>query len=238
MGNKVTKKDLFLELANPDPQTGESRWVYKTEFVGKYAVLVETNGETWSRKDHSALSREYLIEKDRSITPGRGVDAWRLIGYNKDANKRFRQHIRKDIREYFKGKNCVMLGVNGFSINTKIEIDHKDGRKNDPRVSNVKTQEVEDFQPLCKAANDVKRHICNKCKETNIRWDAKNILGNPYSFYEGDENYTENLGCVGCYQYDPVAYRKKCVEKISGEAASFVMKKLYDIEDSENSKKK
>lgn len=45
-------------------------------------------------------------------------------------------------------------------------------------------------------------------KETNKRWDAKNILGNPYSYYEGDENYNESIGCVGCYQYDPVEYRK------------------------------
>ena len=139
------------------------------------------------------------------------------------------QNIRKEIRDFYKDKNCVMLGVHGFSTNTRIEIDHKDGRKNDPRVSNQETQTLSDFQPLCKAANDVKRHICSKCKETDIRWDAKNILGNPYSFYEGDEHYSEELGCVGCYQYDPVEYRKKCVEKIAGEAAGFVMRKLYGL---------
>ncbi len=127
-----------------------------------------------------------------------------------------------------------MLGVNGNSENTKIEIDHKDGRKNDLRVSNSNTQKLEDFQPLCKAANDIKRQICKNCKETDKRWDAKNIKGNPYSFYEGDENYTNDLGCIGCYQYDPVEYRKTCAKKISKEASEhtveFIMQKLYPNE--------
>ena len=70
-----------------------------------------------------------------------------------------------------------------------------------------------------------------KCKESNIRWSAKNILGNPYDFYAGSERYTADLGCVGCYQYDPVAYRKITTQNIIKEAtkntAEFIMKKLY-----------
>ena len=108
-----------------------------------------------------------------------------------------------------------MLGVCGKSENTTIEIDHKDGRKDSMRVSELAMQEFEDFQPLCKAANDIKRQICKTCKETNTRWSAKNIKGNPYDFYAGDERYIAQseggLGCVGCYQYDPVA--KKVREK-------------------------
>ena len=50
-----------------------------------------------------------------------------------------------------------MLGINGNSENTKIEIDHKDGRKNNHRISDPKNQELTDFQQLTKAANDVKR---------------------------------------------------------------------------------
>lgn len=99
------------------------------------------------------------------------------------------------------------------------------------RVSDMETQKLEDFQPLCKAANDIKRQICKKCKETDKRWDAKNLIGNPYSFYEGDENYTDDLGCRGCYQYDPVEYRIQSVRMISEEAiqigVDIVMKKIY-----------
>lgn len=226
----MTKTELFIKLAKPN-ENGESRWVYSTEFVGEYADLQLGNGGSWCRAS-SSLAKKYIVEFDKSITKGNSIDAVRLVGLRKEGT--FNQNIRKDIRDYYKDKRCVMLGVCGFSENTKIEIDHKDGRKEDWRVSNPSTQLLEDFQPLCKAANDVKRQICKECKLTGQRWDAQNIKGNPYSFYEGDNNYNETLGCVGCYQYDPVAYRKSCVARVSREASEhtteYIMKKLYPQE--------
>ena len=223
----MTKNELFLELAQPD-SNGISRWVLSSEFTGKYSDLKFGNGGSWCRAG-SSLAKKYIVEVDKTITPGSCIDAVRLNGFRNEDT--FNQAIRKDIRDFYREQRCVMLGVRGFSENTKIEIDHKDGRKEDWRVSNPETQNVEDFQPLCKAANDVKRQICKVCKSTNKRWDATNIKGNPYPFYEGDSIYTEEQGCVGCYQYDPVAYRKACVRRISIEAsehtAEFIMKKLY-----------
>lgn len=226
----MTKAELFIKLANPN-EKGESRWVYATEFVGEYAVLKLGNGGSWYR-GNTSLAKKYIVETNKSITPGNKTDAVRLVGFINDDT--FNQNIRKDIRDFYRTQQCVMLGVRGFSENTKIEIDHKDGRKEDWRVSNPATQLIEDFQPLCKAANDVKRQICKECKSTNKRWNAQNIKGNPYPFYEGDDNYTEALGCVGCYQYDPVAYRKSCVARVSKEAsehtAEYIMQKLYPQE--------
>lgn len=223
----MTKTELFIKLAKPN-NIGQSRWVYSTEFIGEYIDLQLGNGGSWCRAN-STLAKRYIVEFDKSITKGNSIDAIRLAGYRQEET--FNQNIRKDIRDYYKSQRCVMLGVCGFSENTKIEVDHKDGRKEDWRVSNPTTQSMADFQPLCKAANDVKRQICKECKRTGLRWDAQNIKGNPYSFYEGDENYTDELGCVGCYQYDPVAYRKSCVNRVSKEAsehtAEYIMQKLY-----------
>lgn len=230
MAKKKTKTDLFLELAKPN-KDGISRWVKTTEFVGEYKNLQFGNGGSWCRAS-SSLSKRYIVEVDKNLTSGNSIDAVRLNGFKTE--KTFSQAIRKDIKDFYKDKNCVMLGVHGFSENTKIEVDHKDGRKNDLRVSDKSTQKIEDFQPLCKAANDVKRQICKNCKKTDKRWDAKNILGNPYSFYQGDENYTDELGCIGCYQYDPVEYRKESAKRIAKEVSEntteFIMKKLYGNE--------
>lgn len=226
----MSKTDLFLELAKPN-EKGVSRWVDVTEFIGKYTELQLGNGGSWCRKN-SILARNYIVEFNKAKTKGNSIDSIRLNGFNSDDS--FNQVIRKDIKDFYKTQNCVMLGINGSSENTKIEIDHKDGRKEDLRVSNSQTQKFEDFQPLCKAANDVKRQICKRCKETNKRWDAKNIKGNPYSFYDGDENYTNELGCKGCYQYDPVEYRKTCTKMISKEASEhtidYIMNKFYPNE--------
>lgn len=226
----MSKTDLFLELAKPN-EKGVSRWVDVTEFTDKYTELQLGNGGSWCRKS-SILARKYIVEFNKAKTKGNSIDSIRLNGFNSDDS--FKQAIRKDIKDFYKTQNCVMLGINGNSENTKIEIDHKDGRKDDWRVSNSQTQRFEDFQPLCKAANDVKRQICKRCKETNKRWDAKNIKGNPYSFYDGDENYTNELGCKGCYQYDPVEYRKTCTKMISKEASEhtidYIMNKFYPNE--------
>ena len=223
----MTKTDLFIELAQPDSE-GVSRWVLSSEFVGKYVDLQLGNGGSWWRAS-SSLAKRFIVEFDKSLSPGNSIDAVRLAGYRREET--FSQAIRKDIKDFYKEQRCVMLGVKGFSENTRIEIDHKDGRKEDWRVSNPSTQRLDDFQPLCKAANDIKRQICKECKLSNERWDATNIKGNPYPFYEGDKDYTTDLGCVGCYQYDPVAYRKACVKRISEEASKhttdFIMKKLY-----------
>lgn len=218
----MTKTELFIKLAEPN-ENGISRWVMTSEFVDNYKELQLGNGGSWCRAN-SSLAKKYKVEFDKTKTLGNSIDAIRLNGFNNE--QAFNQNIRQDIKDFYKNKNCVMLGIRGNSENTKIEIDHKDGRKNDDMVSDVKTQRVEDFQPLCKAANDAKRQICRRCKETNKRWNAKNIKGNPYEFYEGDENYTDEQGCVGCYQYDPVEYRKSSIKKISKEAADYIANKL------------
>lgn len=226
----MTKADLFIELSQPNPE-GVSRWVSVSEFVGKYKSLKLGNSGSWCRAG-STLAKKFHVEFNKKLSSGNSIDAIRLNGYK--IEEVFNQVIRKDIKDFYKEQRCVMLGVKGFSENTKIEVDHKDGRKEDYCVSNLSTQQMSDFQPLCKAANDVKRQICKECKLTNERWDATNIKGNPYSFYEGDKNYTEELGCVGCYQYDPVEYRKSCARKISKEASEhtveYIMKKLYPDE--------
>lgn len=204
--SSAKKAELFLELAKPNEE-GVSRWVNVSEFTEKYADLQLGNGFDFGRKE-SSLAKKYIIETDKSITSGNGIDRIRLNGFNK--SKQFSQNIRTDIKNKISKRPCAMLGtVGGTSTNMKIEVDHKDGRKNDMRVSNPDTQTIEDFQPLCKAANDFKRQKCKECKETNIRWSAANLEGfEDFPFYDGDENYNEEIGCRGCYLYDPVAYRK------------------------------
>jgi len=219
----MTKTNLFLELASPN-ENGVSRWVEIAEFVEKYKELQLGNGGSWCRAS-STLAKKYVVEFDKNISSGNSIDRIKLNGYN--LQKSFNQHIRQDIKDFYKTQNCVMLGINGNSENTRIEIDHKNGRKESQRVSTSALQKLEDFQPLCKAANDAKRQICKRCKQTDKRWSAKNIKGNPYDFYDGDENFTQELGCVGCYQYDPVEYRKSSVQKISKEVCNDILKKLY-----------
>ncbi len=198
----MTKTELFIKLAQPNKQ-GVSRWVNVDEFVGEYACLTFGNGASWARKE-STLAKKYIVEFDKSITKGNGIDRIRLAGFN-DGD--YSQHIRSDIKRAIKAQRCVVLGT------SDPEVDHKNGMKNEDRVMRNEDQRLEDFQPLSKAANDAKRQYCKDCKRTQIRFDAKR-LGYPMSYYAGQahHNFEENA-CVGCYWYDPIEFKRHLQEK-------------------------
>ena len=198
----MTKTELFIKLANPD-KNGISRWVSVAEFVEEYACLTFGNGASWARKE-STLAKRYIIEFDKSVTPGNSIDRIRLNGFN-DGN--FSQHIRADIKRIIKTRRCVVLGT------SNPEVDHKNGMKNEDRVMQNEDQRLEDFQPLSKAANDAKRQFCKECMRTKRRFDAKR-LGYPMSYYQGGENHNfEKDACIGCYWYDPLEFKKHLMEK-------------------------
>ncbi len=198
----MTKTELFIKLAQPN-ENGVSRWVDTSEFVGEYACLTFGNGASWARKE-SMLARKYVIEFDKSITPGNGIDRIRLNGLN---NGDYSQHIRADIKRTIKAQRCVVLGT------SNPEVDHKNGMKNEDRVMRNEDQRLEDFQPLSKAANDAKRQYCKECRRTGIRYDAKK-LGYPMSYYKGGATHNnEENACEGCYWYDPIEFKKHLQEK-------------------------
>ena len=157
-GIVMTKTDLFLKLAKPDTE-GKSRWVDVSEFIGEYAQLKFGNGASWARKE-SNLAKKYIIEFDKSQTPGNGIDRIRLNGFN---DNDFSQHINAEIKRIIKSQRCVVLGT------SNPEVDHKNGMKNESRVMRNEHQRLSDFQPLSKAANDAKRQFCKECMRTGIR---------------------------------------------------------------------
>ena len=198
----MTKTELFIKLAQPN-KNGVSRWVDISEFVGEYACLTFGNGASWARKE-STLAKKYIIEFDKSITPGNGIDRIRLNGLN---NGDYSQHIRADIKRTIKSQRCVVLGT------SNPEVDHKNGMKNEDRVMRNEDQRLEDFQPLSKAANDAKRQYCKECRRTGIRYDAKK-LGYPMSYYKGGATHNnEENAWEGCYWYDPIEFKKHLIEK-------------------------
>lgn len=205
----ATQQELFLELAKPN-ENGISRWVDTSEFVGKYSSLELLNGLSWGRRS-SALARKYNLETDKSITAGNKIDRIRLNGFNTCHTSTHTQSIRSDIKLEISKQRCVVLGTNR-SCDHKTEVDHKDGRKDDGRVMNTSTQKLEDFQPLSKPANDAKRQFCKECKETGNRYDAKK-LGYTVSFTYGKLVYEEEIGCKGCFWFDPVAFRQELIAK-------------------------
>jgi hypothetical protein len=196
---KKSKRKMFIELANPDDD-GKSKIITREEFE-KIEELKLGNGGSWCRYN-SKLADTFIIkiyrygDADNSM-----ISAIELCGWNRDIQ--VTQRINKKIVDELKDKPCVFCGCT-----SNIEIDHKDGRKNDLSLNDIENQSEEQFQTTCKHCNDIKRQWCKECKKTNKRWSATNIKGLTIGFYKGDENYEGS--CVGCYLYDPYEYRKYC----------------------------
>lgn len=215
---KDSKPFLFLELAKPNDK-GLSRWVEKNEFVGKYSPLMFKNGADWCRKE-SSIAKYFYVEFDKNKTSGNGVDKIKLAGFKREKDQIGSQSIKKSIKDYYKDQRCVILGT------SNIEVDHKNGWKNNDKVMDIKTQKINDFQPLSKAANDAKRQFCKECRRTNIRFDAKR-LGYPMSYYYGDKKHNGSpTGCEGCFWYDPIEFRNYL--KFSEESTKEINRKYQE----------
>lgn len=227
--------DCFLELGNFDPKTKKTRFVHVDEFTGEYEKLKCGNGGSWCRFDGS-LGKQFqlmTVKRNGSIryswepteeeltaiendleaykqtkrvvfTKGTDILLFRIYG---EQSKLMNRAIRKDIRDAVCKLPCVVCGCT-----TNIECDHKNDLYNDPRVNNVETQRLDDFQALCKHCNDQKRQVVKKTKETGKRYGASNIpslkaLGVP-DFTVGDERFDPMKvdALVGTYWYDPVDF--------------------------------
>lgn len=182
----MNRTELVIKLFNPD-ENGISRWVYKTQCIGEYKDLYPTNGNTWYR--NKGLSH-YIFEKEDTPKGTR----WRFNGFkNINSSRKVDPYIWNKIRN----KPCVVTGLE-LCAGHKIEVDHKDGRYPE-RVLNVETQTEEDFQPLYDKINKQKRSDCVKCRETNVRFNAKE-KGFTISVTEGSLAYEGT--CKGCYWFD------------------------------------
>lgn len=192
-----SKADLFLELAKPDEQ-GFSRAVPISEFTGRYTGLLFGNGGSWARDD-GGLAHRYNIRRNK--------DGGRIVSVELQGMKKIpiQKTINADIKKHYKGMRCVVLDT------SETECDHKDGRRDDPRLNDPKKQTLDDFQPLSKAANNAKRQHCKRCRETNERYDAK-PFGYPVSQVKGNGKY--NGTCVGCYWHDPIEFRQLAYSSI------------------------
>ena len=113
----------------------------------------------------------------------------KIIGifiHSKYSNKSTR-HINKNIVKIIKSKNCIICGSG-----TDIEVDHKNYLYNDERVNNIKTQVIEDFQPLCKHCNIVKREKC-KTKLLPPIIECLPIVPNNVEFWIDPILYVKNV---------------------------------------------
>jgi len=181
----------FEDAVKPD-KYGHSKPLPVTEFH-KYGLAQFGNGSGWARDD-GGLGKKYKLHKPKDS--GGRIVAVGTVGWAEPA---FDGSIAQEVYGYHKDRPCVVL-----AISTKIEMDHKAGRKHSYRP----VESCDEFQPMSKSVNIAKRSHCQNCAKTNMRFDAK-ILGYTVSVTAGTVDYRGT--CVGCYWHDPIAFNASLV---------------------------
>jgi hypothetical protein len=130
-----------------------------------------------------------------------------IFGYR---TKSLQRPIRKDILDFIRKQSCINCGSG-----TDIACDHKNDLYNDDRVLNLKTQRLDDFQPLCRHCNLQKRQVCKNEILNNKVFNAQALLVKfsvykdkfPWEFKTFDINniYTK----YDSYWYDVENYQRK-----------------------------
>ena len=145
---------------------------------------------------------ELLWQVKRVAGPRSRVTHLRMVGINEQ--RQFNQRIRADIVSELRSTGICNISLLPVPEQDK-EVDHRWGYKEADAhadVMNTCTQSVDDFQLLHRCMNLIKREACKKCRETGCRY-----VHPEKPFVQGDEVFTSELGCVGCYLAQPERYR-------------------------------
>lgn len=143
-----------------------NRWANK-KF--NYTVIYH-NGKTKTYSDNiNDTINEMLLDK---FVKNHSTNAIGIIGIFVHSLKLNTLYypVSNKIKSIIKVQNCVSCG----SYNNII-CDHKNDLYNDKRVLSIKTQTVNDFQPLCNHCNLLKRQINKIERETNKLFSAKKL---------------------------------------------------------------
>jgi hypothetical protein len=174
------------------------RWANK-KF--NYTVIYSKKTRLYSENNEDVIPTE-LLEEFLVNNNGSGIIG--VFVHSKRLNIQKRP-IDKKIHKEITSNSCVVCGTN------ETICDHKNDLYNDERVLIIKTQTVDDFQPLCNHCNLQKRQICRLEQENKKIYSAKNIQR--YKIYDFEfpwekKNYDKlDIHCkTDTFWYDPVKF--------------------------------
>ena len=216
------KWEYLVEYCQPGVNGYPSR-IYTREEIEEYGRkkgvnLTWGNGGNYVRTDSNGLFQQqydYTLIKDNGVNhniphfdeAGNLIPkaSGKILGIQfngpmteekLELRKKYQTHdhsIPKNIHtSVLKNAVCPVLG-----LTSTLQWDHKDGTYE----KTSKELTVEDGQALSASANITKRTHCKQCQKVNKRFDAR-LLGFLVGWLKGDENYTTEVGCEGCYWHD------------------------------------
>ena len=178
------------------------------KFYNSGRVVVVEYGE--ERKDK--LKGVDELPHDPRLAPNHLV-AWQLYGFSV-SHEDPKTAPTASIKAALAGEPCVF----SLSSGEGLQIDHKYGREDQRHHPKPADLTVKHFQRVTRERNMFKKSQCQKCRNSNARFDAKQ-LGFASGWTAGTAEFDgAKEGCCGCYLFDPIDFCKEI-------SASFRQKK-------------
>lgn len=159
----------------------------------------DENGNWYKRKK---------CNKCANVTIHRKLKTIEILPNNLKARAGIPKQIAKRAKQLFE---CIDEYTLRKEPANKLEIDHRIpqvrwGKNEDKNLRLTDDQINEKFMLLTRENNLLKSRACEKCVETGLR---SNGYGEIEFWYKGDKNYSDTLGCDGCFWYNPSKWREE-----------------------------
>jgi hypothetical protein len=192
---KEKYKDLYWGGNGVGDRWAKKKFNYTVVYAKKRPAL-------YSENDNDEIPTDILTAFLQSHKKGVGIIGIFVHSERTNIQKR---PIDKDIHKEITSLTCVICGTHNTIC------DHKNDLYNDVRVLNIKTQLINDFQPLCNHCNLQKRQVCKTEEQTEKLYSAKNIQRYkiyPFEFpWEKKAFDKDDIYCkTGTYWFDPVEF--------------------------------
>jgi len=146
-------------------------------------------------------------------TVHRKLKSTEIITENLKARTGIPSKIAKRAKELFA---CVDEYTMRTEAPKVLEIDHRVPQvrwtTNEDDNSNLTDEQIkEKFMLLTSPNNLLKSRICEECAKTNKRGKGYKEIE---FWYVGGEDYSDDIGCVGCFWHNPSKWRKELNKRI------------------------
>lgn len=161
--------------------------------------------------------KKIFCPKCNTNTIHRKLKSTELVTEGLKARTSMPANLAKRVKELY---GCV----DEYTLRTEpanmLEIDHRI-----PQVRWIENEDINDvkmtddeikekFMLLTRANNLLKSRYCEECVKTGKRAKGYKIIE---FWYEGNEDYNEDIGCCGCFWHNPTKWREEINKSIKRE---------------------
>lgn len=180
-----------------------------------WQVWRQEKGIQLDKDENGNWYKNIYCEKCGIKTVHRKLKSTQIVTDNLKARTGIPPKVAKRAKEIYECIDEYTMRTEAAKI---LEIDHRIPQvrwtQNEEVNSNLNDEQIkEKFMLLTSPNNLLKSRVCEECARTNKRGKGYKMIE---FWYVGTEDYTDDIGCVGCFWHNPSKWREELNKRIKG----------------------